>query len=107
MKSTHEVSTKVDKDTDAKTTVLTVNWPDGQNPTVQSMAAGWLIVKLQTGWRKNGIPAKLEVDALEHAPGSRTMAKPTVEGLAAKANVMSKEEREKLVKQLQLMDSIR
>ena len=100
MKSTYEVSTRTDKDADEKLTVLTVNWPDGQNPEVIAMAAGWLKVKLQTSWRKNGVPAKLEVNALDYAPGSRVAAKPTVDGLAARAEAMTPAERAELIKKL-------
>ena len=104
MKTVTEVSTKRDEDGQAVNTMLTVNWPEAQNAVVIAMALGWIKVKLQTGWRKNGIPAKLEVNALDHAPGSRIAAKPTVEGEVARASTMTPEERAAIIAQLKKMD---
>ena len=100
MKTTHEVSTKTDRDSDAKSTLLTIEWPDGQNPTVQSLATVALIVKLQVAWRKHGVPSKATEVATDHAPGSRIMAKPTVEGIVAKVEGMTAAERAELIKKL-------
>lgn len=103
METTTTISTKADKDSDAKETVLTITWPDGQNSDVLALAQQALVVKLQGMWRKNGIPAQAKIIATDHAPGKRTSAPITVEGLAARAETMSAEDRKALMQKLQAL----
>jgi hypothetical protein len=65
-------------------TALTIDWTGMTEAGYQSFAAGALTIKLQSGWRKNGVPAALEVKAVEHLPGTRAKA-PTLEQLVESA----------------------
>lgn len=61
-------------------TELTIDW-EGMTPEgYQAFAAQALTIKLQSSWRKAGIPAKAQVRAIEHLPGTRAKA-PTLEQL--------------------------
>ena len=62
VKHTVKVSTKVDKTSAAKFTVLVVEVPDNQNAAVVGLAMQALIVKLQGTWRKGGIPERFVCD---------------------------------------------
>lgn len=66
-----EVSTKADARAEATTTNLTIDW-EGMSPEdVRALAQQALVVKLQSGWRKNGIPDAVTVKAVEHKVGAR------------------------------------
>lgn len=68
-------------------TDLTINW-DGMTPEdIKALASGALVVKLQNGWRKNGIPASCTVNAVDHKVGVRTPKAPpvTIESLIEQA----------------------
>ncbi len=83
-----KVSTKADKTSAAKFTVLKVTLPDGQHPAVAGLAMQALIVKLQGTWRKGGIPERFECNLVDYAPGTRhaAVATPmTAQEIAAKA----------------------
>lgn len=94
-----EVSTKADKAAEAVTTNLTIDWADMTTAEIQELAQQALIVKLQSGWRKNGIPNGAHtVKAADHKVGTRAPRGPvTAAQLLAK---LSPEEVAKLRAQL-------
>ncbi len=101
------VSTKVDKDSDAKETVLSVDW-DGI--TSQQLKAGYLaymVVKVQGVWRKGGvIPSKISIKASEYAPGTRHTSTMTPEQALATVKseaLADKAKRAALIAELQAM----
>ena len=59
-------------------TTLTIDWTGVTEAGYQALATSALTIKLQAGWRKNGIPATASVLAIEHLPGTRAKA-PTLE----------------------------
>lgn len=67
-----EVETKLNKNADAVVTNLTINWEDMTAEDIRALAQQALVVKLQGGWRKNGIPAgDFTVKAADHKVGAR------------------------------------
>lgn len=70
-RTTFKVSTKPDKDSDEKETVITVVYDGCPESTVRALATQALIVKAQGGWRKHGIPETCEVHMKDYAPGTR------------------------------------
>lgn len=58
----------------AQKTNLTVDWTDCSEDDIKAMALAGLIVKLQGGWRRNGIPAEITVKAADHKVGTRAPA---------------------------------
>lgn len=70
------VNTKQDEDSDAKTTLLKVEFPDGTLPWLAEGFMAFLVVKLQGNWRKKGIPSKFDCRAIDYAPGSRATVTP-------------------------------
>lgn len=94
-----EVSTKADKASAAVTTQLVINWEGMTESEVRELAQQALIVKLQSGWRKNGIPeGECKVNAVDHKVGTRAPRGPvTAAQLLAK---LSPEEKAKLLAQL-------
>ena len=83
MKREIVVSTKQDKDAQAKRTHLTINYPDGIPAWLLDGYEAFLVVKLQGQWRNKGIPATLEVNAQDYAPGTRAKPMTVEEALAA------------------------
>jgi hypothetical protein len=78
------VSTKANKEsTEAVKTALIINWEGCTVEEIQAMAQQALIVKLQSGWRKNGIPETVTVKAADHKVGVRTPGKSILEKVAA------------------------
>lgn len=77
------VSTKQDKDAPAKRTNITINYPDGIPAWLLDGYESFLVVKLQGQWRNKGIPATLEVNAQDYAPGTRAKPMTVEEALAA------------------------
>lgn len=65
------VSTKANKDADAIDTRLTLNWEGMTEADLRALAQQALIVKLQGGWRKNGIPTEATVNVADHKVGTR------------------------------------
>lgn len=64
-----KVSTKANKDSDAKNTVCNIIF---DNPEAErALAVQALIVKAQGNWRKNGIPDSATLKMSEWAPGTR------------------------------------
>lgn len=71
MNTQTEVTTRPSAGAEPVTTNLTINW-DGMTPEDErALAQQALIVKLQGGWRKNGIPSEVTVNAVEHKVGTR------------------------------------
>ena len=68
------VATKQDKDSDAKETILTIDFEGCPSSTIRALAVQALIVKLQGAWRKGSIPGKVAVNMKDYAPGTRHAA---------------------------------
>jgi len=69
--NTFSISTKADKDSPARKTSLTVNWDDCPESTIRALATQQLVVRVQAGWRKHGIPEKATVNVRDFGPGMR------------------------------------
>lgn len=98
---TYDVDTKQDKDsTEAKRTVVTVDFTGATPEQIEALAVRTLIITRQSAWRRNGsIPAKDTIMVKD--AGTRTAFVATPESLAAKASSMSAAERAALIKKLQ------
>lgn len=66
-----EVDTRPAAGKDAITTKLAIDWEGMTLEETRALAQQALIVKLQGGWRKNGIPAECNVKATDHRVGAR------------------------------------
>lgn len=91
------VSTKADKAADSVKTALIIDWTGCTVEEIQAMAQQALVVKLQSGWRKNGIPENVTVKASEHKVGLRTPGKSMLEKIAT----LTPEQKAELLKALQ------
>jgi hypothetical protein len=103
-KRTFTVHTKASKESAEQTaTALTVDLTGCPEDVVVGLAIQSLTIRLQNGWRKNGIPAKAEVKMADFAPGKRVavQAPLTVDGIKAAAKTFSPEDRAALLKLLQ------
>jgi hypothetical protein len=77
MKTTTNLETRKEAGADAITTNLTINWEGMAQEDIIALAQQALIVKLQSNWRKNGIPAGAhEVNANDYRPGVRAARTP-------------------------------
>ena len=86
------IETKPSKDGEAVTTNLTINWDGMTEEDTRALAQQALIVKLQSGWRKNGIPAgDVTVNAVEYKVGVRAPRQP--KDLAAMFAALSPEDK--------------
>lgn len=92
------VSTKATKDGEAVKTALIINWEGCTVEEIQAMAQQALVVKLQSGWRKNGIPEAVTVKAADHKVGQRT---PGGKSLLEKVATLSPEQKAELLAMLQ------
>jgi hypothetical protein len=71
-KAALEITTKANKDSAAITTNLTIDWEGMTEGDLKELAQQALVVKLQSAWRKNGIPeGDLTVKAVDHKVGVR------------------------------------
>lgn len=70
-------STKVDAKAEAVKTNVILNWDDCSQEEIRALAQQALIVKLQSGWRRNGIPAEATINVKDHKAGARTPKAPT------------------------------
>ncbi len=71
MQTTTTISTKPEAGAESVKTEITFNW-DGVSPEeIQAIAQRALVVKVQGGYRKNGIPATDTVNVSDHKPGVR------------------------------------
>jgi hypothetical protein len=91
------VSTKADKNAEPVKTSLIINWDDCTPEEIRAMAQQALVVKLQSGWRKNGIPEDITVKAADHKVGQRAPAKSLLEKVAT----LTSEQKAELLKALQ------
>lgn len=100
MKKVYEVSTKQDEKAVAKTTQVTVDDTGATPEQLFDQAARTLIVTAQGGWRRNGsIPPNFTIMVKD--AGTRQPFVATPDSIAAKAQVMSKEEKLALIKKIQ------
>jgi len=103
-KQSFTVTTRKDKDSPEKNTALTIDWTGCGEEVAKQLATQALVVKVQGGWRKNGIPASATILVKDHAPGTRSSAPVTVEGIKAAAETFSPEDRAALRKLLSELD---
>lgn len=90
--TTTEVTTKPTANGEAVVTNLSIDWTDMSPDDIRALAQAALVVKLQGGWRKNGIPAgDATVLASEHKVGTRAPKKPA--DIAALFQKLTPEER--------------
>ena len=59
-----------------KPTVLTVNWDGATEDQVKALALRQIVVAVQQGFRKNGIPSTYTVNVSEVASGTRAALTP-------------------------------
>lgn len=78
-------------------TVLTLNWDGMTTEDIKALAQQALIVKLQSQWRKDGIPAEANVNVVDHKVGTRAPKKSLAETISS----MSAEDRKALLEKLQ------
>lgn len=97
-----KVSTKKDKGSNAVETLVNVIYDSA--PAERALATQALIVKAQSVWRKNGIPAECTIRVSEYAPGTRHGG--VVNPLEV-AKTMSKEDRAKLIEELVKLNTIK
>lgn len=94
-----EVATRANKEAAEVVTNLTVNWDGMTEDDVRALAQQALIVKLQSSWRKSGIPeGDHTVAAVEHKVGSRAPRKPA--DVFALAQALSPEQKAELLAKL-------
>lgn len=99
MKTVTEVKTKPDARAEAVTTNLTINWEGMTEDDVRALAQQALVVKIQGGWRKNGIPAgDHEVNAADFRVGVR--APRSAPDIATMIGKLSPEEKAALIAKL-------
>jgi hypothetical protein len=92
------VATKLDKDSEAQRTTLTVDFEGCPVEVLQHLATQHLVVRLQGAWRKSGsIPAAFTAKVAEYGAGSR-MAGPV--NITAAVDALSPEEKKKLLEKL-------
>lgn len=92
------VKTKPDARSEAVTTSVTINWGEMEREDLIALAQQTLIIKLQSGWRKNGIPTEIRVEAHEYKVGARAPRKPA--DLAAMIGKLSADEKAALLAKL-------
>ena len=84
--SKHVISTKLDKDSDAVSTTLEINWDGCTEEVLRRFATAALIVKLQARFRsQKQVPSTITVNAVEMAPGTRGPKASPIETLLAQA----------------------
>ena len=78
------VQTKLDKDSTAERTTLTVDFTDCPQATLEHLATQHLVVRLQGAWRKSGsIPASFTARVADYAAGSRIAGPVNIESAFA------------------------
>lgn len=96
--TTRVVKTKPDARAEHVETSLEINWEGMEREDIIALAEQTLVIKLQGGWRKNGIPSECKVNATDHKVGVRAPRKPA--DLAALIGKLSPEERNALLAKL-------
>lgn len=99
-KYVQQVSTKVTKDGNAKVTTLTIDFTGAPLDLVQAYAMQAIKVKVQGGYRQNGVPSTDTFIVKDHPVGSRMPAKPTVDTVKGAYDSLSAEEKKALYQQL-------
>lgn len=96
--ATFTVSTKTDKDAQAQQTALTIDFEGCSEEVLREIATSAIVVKWQGQVRKQGIPSKAHIKAVDYRPGTRLVPAPvTMDQLLSK---MSAEEKQKLLEKL-------
>ena len=93
------VDTRPAAGAEAVTTNLTIDWDGMTEEDTRALAQQALIVKLQSGWRKNGIPPEITVKAADHKVGVRGPR--TKADLMTQVKSLSAEDKAKLLALLQ------
>lgn len=96
MNTATTIETKANKEAEAVKTELTIDWDGMTEDDIRALAQQALIVKLQSGWRKNGIPAgAVTIKAVDHKVGVR--APRSAPDLATMIRSLSDEDRAALL----------
>jgi hypothetical protein len=98
MNTNTTVDTKANKEAESVSTALTLDWEGMTEQDLRDLAQQALIVKLQSGWRKNGIPTEATVKVVDHKVGTRAPRGPV--NIAAAVSKMSDAEKAELRKLL-------
>lgn len=95
MKTETTVTTRPEAGKDGIDTKVVINWDGMTQEDLVALAQQQLVIKLQSGWRKNGIPAEANVNAADYKVGVRApRVKKTLEELLAE---LSPEDRKALI----------
>lgn len=96
------VSTKADENSEAVVTQVTFDWSGVTTEEVQQLAEQALTVKVQSSWRRNGIPTgDVTVKVAEHKPGTRNVsAKDPMAAVSALLPKLTPEQRDEVKKRL-------
>ena len=93
--TTYTISTSKTKDSPAQQTKITVDWTGATEDMLQQIALSQIIIKVQSNFRRNGIPAEFTIHAVDCVPGNRiAKVEKTIEQLWAE---MSNEQRAMLL----------
>lgn len=92
------VKTKPDARAEAIETAVEINWEGMTEDDLRALAQQTLVIKLQGGWRKNGIPTECKVTATDHKVGARAPRKPA--DLAVLIGKLSADEKAALLAKL-------
>lgn len=98
MKLTKDVETRLTKDSPKQGTVLVMDFTGCTVEDVADLAAATLVINTQAKYRRDEVvPPKDTIMVKDYVAGIRRAIPVTVDGLAAKANAMSAEERQRLI----------
>lgn len=89
------VSTKAEAKADPIRTNLTLDWEGCSPDDIRALAQQALVVKLQGGWRRNGIPTDTTVKVSDHKVGTRAPKAPT--DVLSAIQKMSPEDRARII----------
>jgi hypothetical protein len=101
MNTQTEVTTRADAKSEPIKTNLTLNWDGMTEDDLRALAQQALIVKLQGGWRKNGIPKELTVNVTDHKVGTRAARGPV--NIATAVANLDDDQKRALFEKLQAM----
>lgn len=101
--STRPSKTDDNQEPAAVVTALTIDWAGMTPEEIRAMAQAGLVIKLQSAMRRaeNGIPATMDVNAVEHKIGTRAVKAPVDPIEAAKK--MTPEQRAAFIEKLRAM----
>lgn len=98
------VTTRESESSPAVQTTLTVDWTDCTDDMLKRIAHGAIVIRVQSKWRKNGIPESATVRAVDYVPGTRHAPAPatvTVDKLVSMSAGLSAIDREALLARLE------